>query len=50
MGEVVYEVEKEEIYRADHEAEHRKNIAETSVGSEESARTTPPTPHVRRGR
>lgn len=38
----LYDAKTKEIYRADHEAEHRKNIAETSVGSEESARTTPP--------
>ena len=38
----LYDAKTKEIYRADHEAEHRKNTAETSVGSEESARTTPP--------
>lgn len=38
----LYDSKTKEIYRADHEAEHRKNIAETLVGSEESARTTPP--------
>lgn len=46
----LYDARTKEIYRADHEEEHRKKNSEALAGSEESARTTPPMPHVRRGR
>lgn len=45
----LYDAKTKEIYRADHEEEHRKQVSETSRDGEELARTTP-TPHMRRGR
>ena len=38
----LYDAKTKEIYRADHEAEHRRKVAETAGGAEDQERTTPP--------